>query len=171
MRAMVLHEARNIDERPLRLEELPLPEPGPSEIRIKVHACALCHTDLHILEGELSPHLRPVVPGHQIVGVVDKSGEGANRYSAGQRVGVPWLYQTDQTCRYCRKGLENLCENGRFTGYDANGGYAEYHVVREDFAYPIPSAFSDIEAAPLLCAGVIGYRALRLSEIKPGGRL
>jgi propanol-preferring alcohol dehydrogenase len=171
MQAMVLHQTGSIDTKPLQLVELPDPEPGDGQIRLKVHACALCHTDLHIVEGELAPHLRPVVPGHQIVGLVDKVGPGANRYQISQRLGVPWLYHTDQTCRYCQKGLENLCEHGQFTGYDTNGGYAEYHVVHQDFAYPIPEQFGDIEAAPLLCAGVIGYRALRLSEIKPGGRL
>jgi len=171
MQAMLLHETGSINTKPLKLVELPDPEPGESQIRLKVHACALCHTDLHIVEGDLAAHQRPVVPGHQIVGIVDKVGPGASRYQVGQRLGVPWLYHTDQTCRYCRKGLENLCEHGQFTGYDANGGYAEYHVVHEDFAYPIPEQFNDIEAAPLLCAGVIGYRALRLSDIKPGGRL
>ncbi|NWJ46225.1 MAG: zinc-dependent alcohol dehydrogenase family protein [Chloroflexi bacterium] len=171
MKAMILRQPSDIDTKPLVLEDLPIPEPAPNQLRLKVHVCALCHTDLHIVEGEIAPHLSPVVPGHQIVGVVDKLGEGATRFSIGQRLGVPWLYRTDQTCCYCQKGLENLCEHGKFTGYDANGGYAEYHVVDEAFAYPIPERFSDIEAAPLLCAGVIGYRALRLSEIKPGGRL
>ncbi len=171
MLAMLLRQTGLIDTKPLNLVELPDPEPEDGQIRLKVHACALCHTDLHIVEGEITPHLNPVVPGHQIVGIVDKIGPGVTRYQIGQRLGVPWLYHSDQTCLYCLKGLENLCEHGKFTGYDANGGYAEYHVVHQDFAYPIPEQFNDVAAAPLLCAGVIGYRALRLSEIKPGGRL
>lgn len=171
MKAMVLSQTAEIEQNPLKLTELPDPEPGPGQVRLAVQVCALCHTDLHIIEGDLSPHLRPVVPGHQIIGRVDKLGSGVTRFKIGDRLGVPWLYQTDQTCHYCKSGRENLCEHGQFTGYDANGGYAEYHVVNEEFTYPIPENFSDEQAAPLLCSGVVGFRALRLSEIKPGGRL
>ncbi len=171
MKAMQLQVSAPIDQKPLQLVELPDPEPGEGQIRVAVQACALCHTDLHIIEGDLAPHLRPVVPGHQIVGLVDRCGPGASRYQVGDRVGIPWLYQTDGTCHYCRAGRENLCENGRFTGYDANGGYAGYHVVQQDFAYPIPAGFDAVQAAPLLCAGVIGFRALRQAEVKPGSRV
>ena len=171
MRAMLLTEANQIDQNPLRLTNIPDPEPGPDQVRLKVHVCALCHTDLHVIEGDLPAHQRPVVPGHQIVGVIDKIGPQVTRWQIGDRVGVPWLYHTDGTCRYCRKNQENVCLHGQFTGYDANGGYAEYAVVSQDFTYAIPAAFSDVQAAPLLCAGVIGYRALRLSGAKAGDKL
>ena len=171
MKAMQLQKAAPLDQKPLQMVEIADPEPGQGEIRLAVHVCALCHTDLHIIEGELPPHLRPVVPGHQIVGVVDRVGEGVSQYRLADRVGVPWLYQTDGTCKYCQSGRENLCEHGQFTGYDANGGYAEFHVVQADFAYPIPAQFDDIQSAPLLCAGVIGFRALRQAEVKPGSRV
>ena len=171
MKAMIVARHAPIDDSPLEMAELPDPEPGADEVRLRVSVCALCHTDLHVVEGELT-HIRDrVVPGHQIIGTVDRVGDGATRYKVGDRLGVPWLYSTDQSCAYCRGGRENLCDHIRFTGKDVNGGYAEYVVVPQDYAYAIPSVFSDIQAAPLLCAGVIGYRALRLSEIKPGGRL
>jgi alcohol dehydrogenase, propanol-preferring len=171
MKAMQLQTAAPVQQRPLQLVELPDPEPGLGQLRVKVNACGICRTDLHIVEGELPPHLRPVVPGHQIVGVVDKCGPGVTTYQPGDRVGIPWLYQTDGTCHYCQTDHENLCENGRFTGYDVNGGYADYHIVHQDFAYALPDGFDDLQAAPLLCGGVIGYRALRLAEVKPGSRL
>jgi propanol-preferring alcohol dehydrogenase len=140
-------------------------------VRLKIHTCGVCHTDLHIVEGELDlPHL-PVIPGHQIVGTVDALGEGVTIHQPGDRLGVPWLNETCGTCRYCQSGKENLCENIRFTGMHANGGFAEYTVVNEKFAYPIPDIFSDVAAAPLLCAGVVGYRSLRLSRVQPGQRL
>jgi propanol-preferring alcohol dehydrogenase len=147
------------------------PTPGPKEILIKIYACGICHTDLHITEGELPSKKLPIIPGHQIVGTVESVGRKVTRYRKGDRVGVAWLYSTCGKCEFCLKGKENLCEKARFTGYDVNGGYAEYTVVSQDFAYPIPKDFSDISVAPLLCAGVIGYRALRLSEIEKGGRL
>lgn len=171
MKAMLLRQSGPIEQSPLQGTEMPDPQPGPGEVRLAVQVCALCHTDLHIIEGELPPHLRPVVPGHQIVGRIDKLGPGVTRFKVSDRVGVPWLYHTDQTCHYCKAGKENLCEHGQFTGYDANGGYAQHHVVSEEYTYPIPEVFSDEQAAPLLCSGVVGFRALRLSEIKPGGRL
>jgi alcohol dehydrogenase, propanol-preferring len=158
MRAMVLERAGE----PLRLEELPDPLPGPGQVLIRVHACGVCRTDLHILDGELAEPKLPLVPGHQIVGTVVGAGEGAGRFAHGQRVGVPWLGWTDSECRYCRSGRENLCDNARFSGYDLDGGYAELTVADERFCFPIPAGYPDEQAAPLLCAGLIGYRALRL---------
>ncbi|HEY8809654.1 MAG TPA: zinc-dependent alcohol dehydrogenase family protein [Solirubrobacterales bacterium] len=158
MRAMVLERQRE----PLRLTQLPDPEPGPGQVLLSVAACGVCRTDLHIVDGELSKPKLPLVLGHQIVGTVTGSGEGAKRFSPGERVGVPWLGWTDGTCRYCKSGRENLCDHARFTGYDIDGGYAELAVADERFCFPIPPNLSDEGAAPLLCAGLIGYRALRL---------
>lgn len=158
MRAMILERAQS----PLRLTELPDPEPARGQVLIAVRACGICRTDLHILDGELDEPKLPLIPGHQIVGTVVSSGEGASRFSLGDRVGVPWLGWTDGTCRYCRDGRENLCDEARFTGYDIDGGYAELTVADERFCFPIPAGYPDIQAAPLLCAGLIGYRALRL---------
>lgn len=171
MRALCLNGARPIEGDPLTMVELPTPIPGPSELRLQVLACGLCRTDLHIIEGDLPLPTLPIVPGHQIVGVVDEVGQGVTRFHAGDRVGVPWLYSTCGRCAFCRHDQENLCDTARFTGYHVNGGYAECVVVQEAFAYPLPSGISTANAAPLLCAGVIGFRALRLSEIKPGERL
>jgi propanol-preferring alcohol dehydrogenase len=171
MKAMILREPKPAEQNPLALAELPLPEPAPGQVRLRVRACGVCHTDLHLAEGEIALPRLPVVPGHQIVGQVDALGKGVTRYALGDRVGVPWLYSTCGQCDYCRRGLENLCDNARFTGQHADGGFAEYMVVPADFAYPIPAGFPDEQAAPLLCAGVIGYRSLRLCEIRPGGRL
>ncbi len=158
MRAMVLEQVGG----PLRLADLPEPVPRPGQVLIRVHACGVCRTDLHILDGELTEPKLPLVPGHQIVGSVVGAGEGAERFASGERVGVPWLGWTDGECRYCRSGRENLCDNARFTGYDIDGGYAELTVADERFCFPIPAATSDYGAAPLLCAGLIGYRAMRL---------
>jgi len=158
MRAMVLERAGE----PLRALELPDPVPAPGQVLIEVHSCGVCRTDLHILDGELSEPKLPLVPGHQIVGTVAGAGEGARRFAAGDRVGVPWLGWTDGECRYCRSGRENLCDHARFTGYDIDGGYAELAVADERFCFPIPAGYPDLQAAPLLCAGLIGYRALRL---------
>ena len=171
MRAMMLREPRPVEQQPLEMVDLPMPEPGPGEVRLKVRVCGLCHTDLHTVEGDLHLPKRPVVPGHQVVGVVEARGEGATRFEQGQRVGVPWLYRTCGACDFCQQGLENLCEDAQFTGLHADGGYAEAMVISQDFAYPLPEGFSDVAAAPLLCAGIIGYRALRLSEVRPGQRL
>ena len=171
MRALVLSAAAPIETAPLRLEARPTPAPGPGEILVRVSACGVCRTDLHIVEGEL-PLVRPaLVPGHQIVGRVEHAGSSARRFQAGDRVGIAWLRGTCGTCEACRGGRENLCESAEFTGYHADGGFADYAVVSEAFAYAIPSVFSDAEAAPLLCAGIIGYRALKRSEVEPGGRL
>jgi len=158
MRAMVLERQRQ----PLRLAELPAPTPGPGQVLLDVRACGVCRTDLHILDGELTEPKLPLVPGHQIVGVVREAGEGAERFAPGDRVGVPWLGWTDGECRYCRSGRENLCDNAKFTGYDLDGGYAEAAVADERFCFPIPDGYPDLQAAPLLCAGLIGYRALQL---------
>jgi propanol-preferring alcohol dehydrogenase len=171
MRAMVLSESAAIENSPLELRELPLPAPAPGQVRIRVRACGLCHTDLHTVEGDLALPKLPITPGHQIVGIVDARGEGVRSVKEGDRVGVPWLYSTDGTCDFCRRSAENLCDNARFTGLHADGGYAEAMLVPEDSCYPIPDAFDDAHAAPLLCAGVIGYRSLRLSCAKRGDRL
>jgi propanol-preferring alcohol dehydrogenase len=171
MEAMVLREPGPAEESPLAMAELPLPEPTSGQVRLRVRACGVCHTDLHLVEGEIALPKLPVVPGHQIVGQVDALGEGVTRFAVGDRAGVPWLYSTCGQCDYCQRGLENLCDDARFTGQHADGGFAEYVVVPADFAYPIPDGFPDEQAAPLLCAGVIGYRSLRLCEIEPGGRL
>ncbi len=147
---------------PLLPKELEEPRPGPGQVLIAVHTCGVCRTDLHILDGELSEPKLPLIPGHQIVGTVIDRGEGAERFDQGQRVGVPWLGWTCGECRYCRSGRENLCDRARFTGYDLDGGYAERAVAAERFCFPIPAGYPDVQAAPLLCAGLIGYRALRL---------
>jgi len=147
---------------PLRPAELPIPRPGVGQVLLKVQACGVCHTDLHIVDGELGKPKIPLVPGHQIVGTVVQTGPEARRYQSGERVGVPWLGATDGTCRYCERGQENLCENPTFTGYHLDGGFAEYAVADERFCFRIPDSFSDIEAAPLLCAGLIGYRTYRM---------
>jgi len=171
MRAMVLETPGSIDGSPLRLEEVTLPLPGPGEVRVEVHCCGLCHTDLHTVEGDLPLPKRPIIPGHQIVGSVDAVGPRVRTLKSGDRVGIPWLHWTCGQCAYCRMGLENLCEYAKFTGYQVDGGYAEFAVVHEDFAYPIPGIFSDESAAPLLCAGIIGYRSYRLSGVRSGERL
>lgn len=171
MRAMALFENADIHSQPLRMVDLPDPQPGPGEIRLKVRCCGICRTDLHVIEGELPREKRPIVPGHQIVGTVDALGAGSSRFEIGQRVGVAWLRQTCGQCEWCRAGRENLCDAARFTGYHADGGYAELAVVDENFAYELPEALDDVQAAPLLCAGIIGYRALERSELAHGGRL
>jgi len=171
MKAMVLREPKPVEEDPLVLVELPVPEPQPGQVRLRVQACGVCHTDLHLVEGEIDLPRLPVVPGHQIVGRVDALGEGVTRFAIGDRAGVAWLYSTCGQCQYCTQGLENLCDNACLTGQHVDGGFGEYMVVPADFAYPIPNGFSDEQAAPLLCAGIIGYRSLRLSKIQPGGRL
>lgn len=168
---MVLEKPAPVDSSPLRMEDVTFPVPRAGQIRVRVLCCGVCHTDLHIVEGELALPRLPLIPGHQIVGRVDAVGPGVRAWKEGDRLGVPWLFSTCGDCADCRRGLENLCENARFTGYHVDGGYAEYMLAGEDFAYPIPPAFSDESAAPLLCAGVIGYRSYRLSGIRPGERL
>jgi propanol-preferring alcohol dehydrogenase len=171
MQAMLLRAQAPIATRPLAAGTLPVPEPGPGEVRARVRACGTCRTDLHVIEGDLEPRRLPLVPGHQVVGEVDALGPGAARFSAGDRVGIAWLRSTCGGCRYCTAGRENLCESSTYTGWTHDGGYAQYCCVPEAWAYPIPAAFDDAEATPLLCAGIIGYRALRLSRVPPGGRL
>jgi propanol-preferring alcohol dehydrogenase len=171
VRAWIVRRPGPLSTRPLELVARPAPEPGPGEIRVRVHVCGVCRTDLHIAEGDLPIHRRGVVPGHEIVGTVDTLGAGATRFAEGDRVGIAWLRHTCGTCRFCLRDAENLCLAPRFTGWDDDGGYAEHAVVDERFAYRVPDAFTDEQAAPLLCAGIIGYRALRRSQLPPAGRL
>jgi len=160
-----------VESAPLRCEFRAAPSPGPDEVLVRVIACGVCRTDLHIVEGDLPLVRSPVVPGHQVVGRVEAMGSQARRFRAGDRVGIAWLRRTCGTCEACRRGRENLCERSEFTGYHADGGFADYAVVPESFAYALPPVFGDAEAAPLLCAGIIGYRALKRSDVPPGGRL
>ena len=171
MKAQILKKPAPVEAGPLEAVDLPLPEPTGDQLRLRVQACGVCHTDLHTVEGELALPRLLIVPGHQIVGAVDAVGSSVTRFKEGDQVGVAWLNSTCGACGYCLSERENLCESARFTGYHADGGYAEYAVVSQDFAYPVPQGFSPLEAAPLLCGGVIVYRALRLSEAKAGERL
>jgi len=168
MKAMVLNEICNLNENknPLIMVNLPNPVPGEREILVKVSACGVCHTELDEIEGRTPPRSLPVVLGHQVVGKVEKVGSRANKYKIGDRVGVAWIYSACGKCCFCLQGNDNLCEEFKATGQDANGGYAEYMTAKEDFTFAIPDDFSDMEAAPLLCAGAIGYRSLRLTGIK-----
>src|SRR5438128_5035415 len=171
MKACVLSRPALVETRPLEYGEVPMREPGEGEVLVRVRYCGVCRTDLHVVEGELSPRKSPIIPGHQVVGIVDRVGKQASRFSVGSRVGIAWLHSTDGTCSYCRSGSENLCDQPEFTGYTVDGGYAEYVVAPEQFIYTIPESFPDEQAAPLLCAGIIGFRSLRLSGTKAGGRL
>jgi alcohol dehydrogenase, propanol-preferring len=171
MRAWVVQCPGPVADGPLRRIERPDPEPGPGEVRIRVLSCGVCRTDLHLAEGDLPPRRPHTVPGHEVVGAVDARGPGAERFAVGDRIGIAWLRGTCGRCRWCRTGRENLCPDAVFTGWDADGGYAELAVVPEAFAYRLPAALSDVEAAPLLCAGIVGYRALLRAELPPGGRL
>lgn len=168
---MVLQEAKPVEQDPLQLQDIAVPVPMTGEVRIRVQVCGVCHTDLHIAEGDIHPPKFPIVPGHQVVGIVDAVGPGTSEFREGDRVGVPWLYSTDGVCYYCRHGQENLCESAHFTGFDVNGGYAERIIVPSESAYPIARSFREENAAPLLCAGVIGYRSYNLSGIRSGERL
>ena len=171
MRAMILRSFKPAEEHPLELVDHPRPKPGPGELLLRVGVCGVCHTDLHTVEGELPEVKLPVIPGHQAVGVVEETGEGCRRFKKDDRVGAAWLHSACGKCAYCLDGRENLCVEGRFTGFHAAGGYAEFMTVPEQFAYAVPPAFSDEAAVPLLCAGIIGFRALRVSGIKPGRTL
>jgi len=171
VKACLLRAPAPVKTNPLELAEVAKPAPAAGEVLVRVSACGVCRTDLHIVEGELKPRKSPVIPGHQVVGRVEALGEGARRFHTGDRVGIAWLHKTDGLCEYCRAGKENLCDNATFTGWMVDGGYAEYAVAPEAFVYAIPESFSDLDAAPLLCAGIIGFRALRLSGIQKGGRL
>ena len=170
MKAQILKQTSPVENHPLELVELPTPVPGPKEILVKVSACGVCHTELDEIEGRLQPNLT-VIPGHEIVGRVESTGEEATRYSIGDRVGIAWIYSACGQCRFCQSGRENLCYDFKGTGCHADGGYAEYTVVSEDYAYSIPDVFTDSQAAPLLCAGAIGYRDLILSGIRSGQSL
>ncbi len=168
MRAMVLERPAPVESNPLALRDVELPVPGDDELLVRVRACGVCRTDLHVTEGELPPKHASIVPGHEVVGVVERAGVECRRFKPGDRVGIAWLRETDETCRYCSRGRENLCPNARFTGWDHDGGYAEFATVRESYAYAIPDAIDDVSAAPLLCAGIIGYRAIKRASISPG---
>jgi alcohol dehydrogenase, propanol-preferring len=171
MKAMVLDRTGDVSSHPLHLRNRPLPTTKSGQVLVNIHVCGVCRTDLHVIEGELSDPALPLIPGHQAVGTVVQVGAEVSEVKEGDRVGIAWLQGTCGQCEFCSSRRENLCFHATFTGYQVDGGYAEYAVVPARFAYPIPSIFSDDEAAPLLCAGIIGYRALRLSGIKPGQRL
>jgi propanol-preferring alcohol dehydrogenase len=171
VRAWIVESPMPVDEQPLDRVERPAPVPGPGQVRVRVSACGVCRTDLHVAEGDLAVHRRGVVPGHEVVGRVDQRGPGAERFEVGERVGVAWLAATCGRCRFCRRGDENLCLTPTFTGWDIDGGYADFVCADEQFLYLLPEVFSDVEAAPLLCAGIIGYRALKLASLPPAGRL
>jgi propanol-preferring alcohol dehydrogenase len=171
MQAWIVERCAPIDDGPLRLIERDTQPPGRGQVRVRIHCCGVCRTDLHLAEGDLDPHRQATTPGHEVVGVVDELGEDASRFALGERIGVPWLARTDGTCRFCRSEKENLCLSPTFTGWDIDGGYAESCVVDERFGYRLPASIPDEQAAPLLCAGIIGYRALIASRVESGGRL
>jgi len=171
MKACFLRTPAKVEKNPLEYGEFPDPSPGPGEVLVRVKVCGVCRTDLHVIEGELPPKKSPVIPGHQVVGVIEQSGPEVERFAAGARVGIAWLHKTDGTCEYCRRGEENLCDEPLFTGYSVNGGYAEYMVAPEAFIYALPNGFPDEQAAPLLCAGIIGYRCLKLVGAVRGEKL
>lgn len=171
MKACVLGSIAPVETDPLKFVETALPEAAADEVLVHVEVCGVCRTDLHVVEGELAPRKPAIIPGHQVVGTVAKVGSAAKRFKIGSRVGIAWLHRTCQVCEYCRAGKENLCERPDFTGYTVDGGFAEYAVAPEDFVYPIPDSFPSVQTAPLLCAGIIGFRSLRLSGIKHGERL
>jgi alcohol dehydrogenase, propanol-preferring len=171
MQAWLLNKPAPVENNPLSLERVADPVPAADEVLVRVTACGICRTDLHVVEGELPPRKSPVIPGHQVVGVIERVGSNARKYPHGTRVGIPWLRKTCGVCPYCRSGQENLCDSPEFTGYTNDGGFAEYTVAHEDFVYPLPQGFADLQAAPLLCAGIIGFRCLRLSGIGRGGNL
>jgi alcohol dehydrogenase, propanol-preferring len=160
-----------IDAGPLVRVQRAIPQPGPDEVRVRVHACGVCRTDLHLAEGDLAPRHPNVIPGHEVVGIVDACGDRAERFTVGDRIGIAWLRHTCGKCRWCRRGDENLCVAPAFTGWDADGGYAQWAVVDENYAYSLPQVFDDEHAAPLLCAGIVGYRALKRAHVPPAGRL
>ncbi len=171
MRSMVLSQPQPAEQHPLQMKNQPIPAPGPGEVRLRVRVCGVCHTDLHTVEGDIQPPRLPVVPGHQVVGVVEAVGEDVQSLKTGDRVGVPWLYSACRACEYCQRGLENLCPEARFTGFHVNGGYEEYMIADARYALPLPDSIPDEQAAPLLCAGIVGYRSLKLADIQPGERV
>jgi propanol-preferring alcohol dehydrogenase len=169
MKAMVLDKPMPIEKKPLKLRDVEVREPGDDEILLEIKCCGVCRTDLHIVEGDLPPVKLPVIPGHQVVAVVKEVGRSVDDVSIGDRVGVPWLYWACGKCKYCRRGLENLCEHALFTGYSVDGGYAEYMIAKKGFVHPLPKTHDDCHAAPLLCAGAVGYRTLRLTGLVDRG--
>ena len=171
MHAWVVEQPGPVESKPLRYVERETPEPGFRQVRLRVLVCGVCRTDLHVAEGDLAPRHRRIVPGHEVVGVVDRLGESCTRLQIGERVGVPWLASTCGVCRFCTTQRENLCTSPLFRGWDVDGGYADFVVCNEDYAYRLPESYGDEEVAPLLCAGIIGYRALRRADLPPGGRL
>lgn len=171
MRAMQLEQSAPVEEKPLDLVDAPIPEPGPGQVRLQVKICGACHTDLHIVEGDIHPPKMPIIPGHQVVGTIDALGEGVTDFEPGDRVGVPWLYDVDGECQFCQAGLENLCPNARFTGFHVDGGFAEYMLAEADYTLRLPDDLSDEQAAPMLCAGIIGYRSLHQADLQRGERL
>ncbi len=171
MKAMRLEKPAKAEDRPLASKDIERPEPGPGQIRLKVLVCGVCHTDLHILEGDIHPPHLPLTPGHQVVGVVEAIGPQVRGVKEGERVGVPWLYDTCGKCEFCARGEENLCAQARFTGFHVDGGYAEYMLAQADYALALPPGISDEQAAPLLCAGIVGYRSLKKADVKPGERV
>ncbi len=171
MKACVFRTPAPVETNPLELIDVAKPLPQSGQVLVRVNACGVCRTDLHVIEGELPPRKSPLTPGHQVVGVIEAAGVEANLYPIGTKVGIAWLHSTDGACEYCKAGKENLCNDPSFTGYTVDGGYAEYVLAEQSFVYPIPEGFSDLQAAPLLCAGIIGFRSLRLSGIQRGGRL
>ncbi len=171
MKAMRLLKQAPIEESPLQLQDIPLPEPGAGQVRLKISVCGVCHTDLHTVEGDIHPPRLPLTIGHQVVGVVDAVGEGVSGLPLGTRLGVPWFYSACGECEYCQRGEENLCPHAKFTGFHVDGGYAEAMLIEAKYALPIPDSLSDEQAAPLLCAGIIGYRSIRKADIQPGERV
>jgi len=171
MKAMLLRKTAPIEQNPLVFTELPDQEPGPEQVKLRVLSCGICHTDLHTVEGDLRIPKLPVIPGHQVVGEILETGKNVKKFNIGQRIGIPWLYKTCGNCSFCKKGLENLCIDAQFTGLHAFGGYATEMTAHVDYIYPLPETLSPVKTAPLLCGGIIGYRALKLSEIERGGRL
>ena len=171
MRAMRLSEYQAAEQAPLKLVQLPIPEPGRGQVRLEVKFCGVCHTDLHTVEGDIHPPAMPITPGHQVVGVIDSLGDGVPNLHEGDRVGVPWLYYADGECKYCQMGKENLCPQARFTGFHIDGGYAEYMLADAEYVLPLPAELQNKQAAPLLCAGIIGYRSLKLADLEPGERI
>ncbi|MCZ2812061.1 MULTISPECIES: zinc-dependent alcohol dehydrogenase family protein [unclassified Modestobacter] len=171
MQAWVVDRPGPMEDGPLSWIERAVPEPGQGQVRVRVRCCGVCRTDLHLAAGELPPRRPRVSPGHEVVGLVDALGSGVEHLAVGDRIGVPWLGRTDGSCRFCRRGAENLCLHPEFTGWDVDGGFADFCLVDERFAYRLPEALTDEQAAPLLCAGIIGYRALRSADVPPGGRL
>ncbi|MCJ7722582.1 MAG: alcohol dehydrogenase catalytic domain-containing protein [Anaerolineales bacterium] len=171
MRSLRLHHPASIEQNPLAIEEAPVPEPGEGQVLLQVKVCGVCHTDLHIAEGDIHPPSLPITPGHQVVGIVKAIGDSVTNIQLGDRIGIPWLYEACGFCEFCLRGQENLCRSARFTGFHVDGGFAEFMLAQAKFLLPIPSMITNEQAAPLLCAGIIGYRSLHQIDLHPGERL